>query len=328
MNFSNKIAFVFFALFVVNTTTAEQLRYRQKDDGRYLVFIENAQAQPQQYSVDFLTLDQDELVATVSEFQPSLMKGILEAELSIESLPDGLYYLDLKSDGVSVGTAKPVSLIWDNEYLTQPVQVDRRTSELLWKPSAPCLARIVAVLPSGMMMDVVSSWKFYAVQEQALKYDFIGDDGRDLRVQANLPIFAQYIPLPLTVFVQGDPDFEAYASIPLVRALELPRTPLLFELSTNADLSEDDSGVYVGSDDISITVELSGETATRLNGKRFEILIYLDGEFIHEETQNTTPYNYLLPNFNATDRSQAVTVNVLDHLGNWGAQTLIFRFAQ
>ena len=324
----NRLSLIVFALFVVSTATAEKLSYRQQDDGQYLIFIENAQSQPQQYTVELLSFDKDKPVAIVEAFQASLMKGILEAKFSPKSLPDGLYYFDLKQDGVSVDVAKPTQLIWDNEYLTQTVQVDWEKSQLRWQPPNSCLARIVAVLPSGMMMDVVSGWKFYGAEEQVLTYDFIGDDSRDLRMQPNLSIFAQYITLPLNTFVCGQPDFGAYDSAQLFRKLEIPNTPLYFELSTNADMPEDGSDVYLGSENTSITVKLSDETAERLSGKRFEVLIYLDGEFIHEEAQGTSPYTYHLPKFTSNDRPQAISVNILDYLGNWGTQTLIFQFIQ
>lgn len=317
-----------FCLIAASTLEAavEKLRYRQQSDGEWRLFIENAQEDAEQYTVELISLNKDELESTVSGFKASLMKGILEGELSTTSLPEGVYYLNLNREGVSVGGAKPTRLIWDNEYLTQSVRVDRRNSVLRWKPATPCLARIVAVLPSGMTVDVVSGWKFYSAQDQVLEYDFVGDDGRNLQAMSNLSIFAQYITLPLNTFVQGQPEFEAYASMPLFRNLELPRDPLSFEFSTNAKLLNEDTGVYRGKEDTSITVKLDAETNKRLSGKRFEILIYLDGEFVHEEAQGTSPYTYILPTFDATDRPQNISVNVLDYLGNWGTQTLTFQF--
>lgn len=326
--FSNKTIFAFFLFFVVNIAIAEKLSYRWQNDNLWRLFIEDAQGKNEQYSVELLSLEKDKPVASAGNFQESLMKGIKEANLSTESLPDGLYYFDLKRDDVSVNIARPTPLTWNNEYLTQTVQVDRRNSQLSWQPSVPCLARIIAVLPSGMLVDVVTEWAFYAAKEYALEYNFVGDDGRSIYSQANLSIFAQYIPLPLIFFVQGQPKFADYAASPLFQAIELPRIPLHFELSTNAHLIENDLGIYAGSDATSITVTLDEETAQQLSGKRFEVLIYLDGEFIHEEAQGTSPYTYRLPNFTVTDKPQAISVNVLDYLGNWGIQTLTFQFAQ
>ena len=324
----NQTVFILLALLAVNIATAEKLSCRPKEDNQWRLFIENSRSEASDYSVDVIDLNKKQPVTTINTFQPSLMKGILEANLSIDSLPEGVYSMDLKREDVSLNPNQIQSnrLTWDNEYLTQTVDVDRRTSELSWEPSVPCIGRIVAVLPSGLLLDVVTEWTFYAAEGYTLEYDFIGDDGRSLRSQANLSIFAQCIPLPTDFLIQGQPEFAEYASHPFFKSLQLPCTPLSFDLSTNADRLDGDPGLYVGLDATSITVRLEPETANQLSGKRFEVLIYLDGEFIHEEAQGTSPYTYRLPGLTDTDQAQAISVNVLDYLGNWGTQTLHFQF--
>jgi len=322
----NQTVLILFALLAVNYAAAEKLSYRLREDSQWRLFVENAKSEAEQYSVDLLDLNKKQPMRMVQTFQPSLMKGILERNLSTKGVPDGLYYMDLKRNGDSVNKTKPIPLVWDDAFLTQTVQVDRITSKLSWKPLVPCLARIIAVLPSGMLMDVVTEWTFYGVHEQIVDYNFIGDDGRTLRTQANLSIFAQYIPLPSTFFVQGQPKLSDYSAVSTFQDLKLPRTPLHFKLSTNAKLMNGDPETYLGSDTTSITVELDPQTAQQLSGRRFEVLIYLDGEFIHEEAQGASPYTYQLPELTTTDKPQAISVNVLDYLGNWGTQTLQFKF--
>jgi len=59
----------------------------------------------------------------------------------------------------------------------------------------------------------------------------------------------------------------------------------------------------------------------QIGTRRFEILIYADGTFVHEESQGVSPYTYILP-VGLSKTTKELTVNLLDYEGNWGVTTI------
>jgi len=84
------------------------------------------------------------------------------------------------------------------------------------------------------------------------------------------------------------------------------------------------ASLVVTGETLPVRVELAPADEKRLIATRFEIMLYLDGQFIHEEEDAMTPLNYAVPLAGVAPGTHLVTVNVQDYEGHIGVAHLLF----
>ena len=213
-------------------------------------------------------------------------------------IAEGIYQFSIDDEVVNLDDFE-----FSAEYQTARGELAHQTGEVSWSQRVPGAVRVLLQFPSGLTVGTIADWQAYAPGQQKIKYDFIGADGVDYRYQPNLRATVQIAPLPNDFFVQGNPETE-HSSLP----------------SDNYQLKSEIKKV-ADSDQEVLRVELTPDTLKQIGTRRFEILIYADGVFVHEESQGVSPYTYILPH-NLSTSAKQLTINLLDYEGNWGVQTI------
>jgi len=207
-------------------------------------------------------------------------------------------------------------------------EIDRRGSTVRWRTPRSSLARVNAVLNSGMRIDTIAPWHFTSNHDQFSLWDFKDRVKiKDYRDHPNLRVFVQFIPLPDYLVVVGRPPLADYAQHPLFRNLPLPAgdQELTFEVLTKSvrrvsDLPGKDLPVVKPG--TALRVRLDPRTRMRLGINRYEIMFYVDGEFLHEESEGLDPYTFLLPKLPRDSGLIYLSANMSDYNGNSGTSTI------
>ena len=286
---------------------------KDQGEGQWRFQLQGSTAPAGKYRLVVYDLLTQKKLTKLKGFQETGMKDVLVLDWDCK-LDEGIYYMQIFEGKTLVFGQSPEPLTWDEQnYETSNAELDRRYSLLRWKPSRASLSRINVALPSGLRLGEAASWRFHSNAVQEVSWDFLGEDGLHYREHPQLTPYLQSIPLPSYWFVVGQPLWESYKADDLFSALELPDTTLRFTLSE------------IEGDPSMIRVKLDPETEDYLAGRRYEVLLYLDGEFIHEESQGVNPYTYVLPENPNWQGKFPLTVNLLDYLGNWGTRSLLVK---
>jgi hypothetical protein len=250
------------------------------------------------------------------------------------ALPDaGLYQLKLKKNGEWVSLEElPMVAVPKQGFRLLGGEIDRRNQKIHFTLSTSCIFRIVATNESQMNILTLQGWKFgSAGQKIEVPWDFWdGGKVKNYWSDPSLAVVADYIPLPEGFLVAGNPDFASHRGIPLLRGLQLPADEFKFDVSLRkGDLAKEkkmilkDQLPVIEVGDF-VRVIVAPESLEILKGRRFEILYFLEGDFVHEETEGMSPSNYCLPNLGRPSGRYHLTVNIRDFNGNAGSSTVAF----
>lgn len=273
--------------------------------------IQGAKAPADVYRLIIRDLITQEKLTEVDGFQATGIEQVLVVKWAC-TLDEGLYYLQVFEGQTLVHGESAQALIWEEQaFETSNAELDRRNFAIRWQPFRASLSRTNVALPSGLRLGRATSWRFHSNTWQEVPGDFLGEDGRSYRDHPQLRPYVQSIPLPSHWLVVGQPLWESYREEALFHTIELPDNTLNFTLSA------------IDRDSSIVRIQLDPETQDYLTGRRYEVLLYLNGEFIHEESQGVNPYTYVLPENSNLQGEFQLTVNLLDYSGNWGTRTLL-----
>lgn len=245
----------------------------------------------------------------------------------------GLYQLKLKKNNEWISLEElPMVTVPKEGFRLLAGEIDRRDKKINFTLLASCIFRIVATNESQMSILTLQGWRFgSAGQKIEIPWDFWdGGKVKNYWSDPSLAVVADYIPLPEGFLVAGNPDFSTHRGIPLLRDLKLPSDEFKFDVSLRkGDLAKkkkmvlkDQLPVIEAGDYVRAIV--SRESLGILKGRRFEILYFLEGDFVHEETEGMSPSNYCLPNLGRPSGRYHLTVNIRDFNGNAGSSTVAF----
>lgn len=246
-------------------------------------------------------------------------------------LPDeGLYQLKLKdgNDWLAWGDLPAVRLPKEGFRLLAG-EIDRREKKIDFSLSTNCIFRIAATNTSQMNILTLQGWKFGAAgQKVRIPWDFWDKEKvKNYWSDPTLAVVADYLPLPEGFIVSGNPDYAVHSQLPLFRELKLPVDEFLFEVflkKGGAGEQETREKLPLMKASDYVRVIIAPESVEKLRGKRYEILYFIEGDFVHEETEGASPSNYRLPDLRRPSGQQHLTVNVRDFNGNSGSSTVAF----
>ena len=317
-----KIA-LFITFFLCGEVLGEQVAFRKVDSGELYFQIQDARENAS-YSIELVSAGGKHSISTIDDFGPTTLPKVLEASWDGD-LPEGIYYYNLLRDGEAAGSSKhPVSL--DGEMDVVFAEVERREGKLRWEIGRPAVYRLVAGMNSGAFLGQVKPWSFTDGSKSEIDWDFnFGQGVKSLAQQPGLTVYAQYFPISRGFIISGEPEVGAAGEYLSEKDQELlPNRKIAFELYVGEKEMSRPSGVrdrlpmvHAGTP---IRVKLSEQSRDYLEKARFEVLIYIDGEFIHEESQGVDPYTFVFPEVIWADGKRTLAINVLDNVGNFGAQ--------
>lgn len=301
--------------FVAGTTTTlnaqTELRWRKASDNAIKLQIQNwPQEVAPKVSLKPFLQDKD-VKATDKASKPFLLPAFEEMAVKgnwqlnnwmpdseLVGLAEGLYRFSVEGEERDDG-----ELQLPDQFQAVRAELLHQTGEVSWSQPTPGAVRVLLQFPSGLTLGTISDWQVYGPGEHTITYDFKGLDGIDYRYQPNLIATVQVASLPNDFFVVGNPVLK-HANLPSYS----------YDLQMNLKQPE-------GTDHQVLRVELTPDTLKEIGTRRFEVLIYVDGVFVHEESQGVSPYSYILPD-GITKGAKLLTVNLLDYEGNWGVHTI------
>lgn len=272
--------------------------------------------------------------ATLLQSHPvNAENGESTVNVTIRLPKTGMYQLRLKVDGgwQQIEDLPPAAIPKEGFRLTR-AEIDRRERKITLVLPVSCIFRVVATNESQMNILTLRSWRFGAAgQKVDVPWDFWdGEKVKNYFDDPSLAILADYIPLPEGFLVEGNPDFTAYRDIAQFKALQLPAQDFKFTISLRTGDPEKDpapeqrEGIPVMRAGDIVKVVVSEASLKELSGRRFEILYFVEGDFVHEETEGMSPSNYSLPDLGRPPGRCHLTVNIRDFEGNAGSSTVLF----
>lgn len=303
------------------SVSAESVSYRQLDSGVMEFQIHDGQ-EGGKYVLEL----SDAAVALppvrIEKFSWNPLTNVWEARWK-PLIKSGLFRAAVSRDGKPVFQAVELKASPLGEMKTTLAEIDRLEKELLWSTGAPAIARVIAQGSSGMALELLEPWHFSGGGRQRLSWNFRAANGVDFIAFPGLDVLVQYAPLPAGWIVIGRPGL-AKSSDLSEHLTGLPTQTFGFAVALeNRDpTTKEPSDAPILREGTLLRVTLDEPTRKLLEGRRFEILVYINGEFIHEESQGVSPYRFVFPKLEGWKGRQNLTVNVLDYEGNFGTRTL------
>jgi hypothetical protein len=230
----------------------------------------------------------------------------------------GIYLL---SDKAPVADASLLNT--PGNFQTLSAQIMHQEGTIQWQQSVPGAARVLLQSSSGLLIGSPADWMITGPGKKTVKWDGKGADGLDYRFQPGITAVVQVAELHKELLIVGDTENQAFvkSTEQLMEQLALPTTKNL-KLNCKALSSK---GVVQSACEPGggLKVEFPPETIQALRGKRYEILIYIDGVFIQEEAQGVNPYVYRIPATVASG-AKTISINLVDYEGASGIVTLPF----
>ena len=263
----------------------------------------------------------------VSDFASnSNLRGVAEGVLGKDT-PAGIYHLAVKKAETVVFEEKE-ALTFGGGMETISARPDRRSNSVSWRQPGAGLVKVVAGTASGMIFSEIAPWTLYSGGANRVDWSFTDSTGAggQFRSSTLLRTYVLFVPIPTRDLVIGPiPWNEVRSLFSKEEIAQIPDLSVEFDLKiAGLDPRAEPISVKQGTP---IRVALAPETARILEQRRYEILVYLDGEFVHEESQGITPYRYILPHVAGARGQHILTVNVLDYDGNIGAQSQTVTFS-
>ena len=252
----------------------------------------------------------------MTDFQPLDADGVWEKKGRFEGQDPGFYRLTLPNDNILEEKRTSAFLKEPGVFEVVRGQIRHAESAVVWQSARPTIARVSLQFPSGLLLAKANRWLLYPAGEQRFEMDLTADN----TLIKNHPSLSAAVQMAefhddvLLVPGSGE-DLITLADLP---EFEFPNQNLPFQVQAFSAEGEPTETLTAGG---RFRLTLAPETFQFLNGRRYEILLYLDGDFIHEESQGVSPYTYQLPT-TLPDSSSTLTINLLDYEGNWGVQSL------
>lgn len=287
------------------------------------------------YRVEIVDLIDGGTVATIGEFTGTPLKHVFEA---LWPLKEGHEILAARVVEVSKAKRLPGELEqtpghlgqieFKGEFVAVEASLKFEDSLLSWDLGRPVLARAMVATRSGLPLSTPLDWGVLTSGKGSASWNFRGEDGFDYSGNPYLVPYLQTIPLPGHWVVVGNVSWQRLKDRPQFKGLTLPDEKISFDLKAVLPSGEmraiDEKTKYEKG--MAIRFELGEASRKFMSGKRFEILIYFNGDFVHEESQGVSPYLYVLPqNLNGSGR-EIISVNVLEYGGSWGTQSFYLNF--
>jgi hypothetical protein len=303
---------------VVREDGAIEFQIHEPEAGKYTLTIEDVK--------------DGKSVATVTSFEKGAHIPVRVARLAA-GLKPGVYRFKLQRDGATVYEGGSPDPAWKGDFETTAGTFERRDSQVLWSASRPALSRVLIMSQSGAILHILKDWHFAGAGRQPLAWDYQdGEKAWNFSSYPALQVLVQSLPLPDGWLVVGQPEWKAYKSQPMFApiASRMPDSALDFGLKLEATsrqlkVNEEPRSVFFLKEGTLLKTALGESARNALEGQRYEILLYLDGEFFHEESQGIDPYTYKFPAFPQSLSPSFLTVNLLDYRGNVATRTLAIR---
>ncbi len=329
------IALLLMALGAQQVSAQEHLFYKHRSDGRIFFQLQNIQSDSS-YSVQLVDAVSSQVVAVVNGFEPGAVPKALQAEW--KPAPEllttgGLYCWSIHRDGENISPAVP-EVAMPEKFSVAQAKIKRGLDGITWTQETPSISRVFVANRSGMLVAWVKPWGFTGVGSRLASWNF-RDSGavRSYRTDSDIHAFVQRVPLGKRWIVIGDVKYtDRHAGLERFAKLALPKIPYDFILSLpGAKLADGKRGspdaVYHARAGMPVRVSLDQVSKKKMGGRRFEILLFLNGEFIHEEAQGVDPYTFILPEFTDVSGKHHFTVNIIDYHGNIASKTVALHFA-
>lgn len=260
-----------------------------------------------------------------------------------DKLPAGdvfLYVIEAKTKDGKKATYNQAKETGGIEVKTLEYTLDKETGEVEYVLPKTCMIRLRAGLKDGMFAKTILDWKPSTAGRHAFTWDGMDSSGRmyllkrrdlDLRLTCyTLPANTIITTGAVTAFESANNPSETkledrdrlwatkgkyfhYKHDP--RICHQPRFKVLFPSSR---VKTENNDIPIVSGIVPLRVELDRRDARHLTNTRFEIMLFVDGVFIYEIEEGSSPFTF---NWNTKGYAKGphiVTVNLVgydDHIG-------------
>ncbi len=309
----------------------ENLFYKHTSDGGIFFQLQNTEPDST-YKVQLLDAISGETIATVDGFKKGAVPKALKVEWKPNKKINAVCHWRVLCDGKNISPPVPQVAMPEKFHVT-PGKIKRILQGITWSQNAPSISRVFVANRSGMLIAWAKPWSFSGVGSHLTPWNF-KDVGsvRSYRADSDIHAFVQTVPLGKRWIIIGDVKFDdQYSAAELFSKIALPKIPYDFNLSLpGAKIAVGKEGnsnaVYHAHSGMPVRVSLDKASKEKMGGRRFEILLFLNGEFIHEEAQGVDPYTFILPMFPGVTGKHHFTVNIIDYHGNIASKTLAMQF--
>jgi hypothetical protein len=188
-------------------------------------------------------------------------------------------------------------------------------------------SRTIEITATGLAFDGKTGLISYTLPEDALVRIRVGlrDGGPLLRTLVDLEeqkkgthtiVWDQYDQSG-KILLGINPDTAVIVACykPVDNALQ--KTPEM-TLSFPQAVIHPDSGIPIVKDNFPIRVEIADKDKARLTKAKFEVSIYVDGVFVVEDEEGTSPFTYQLNTQGINNGRHMITVNIISYSGEIG----------
>jgi FlgD Ig-like domain len=232
-------------------------------------------------------------------------------------------------------TYDPSSVDDGVEVKTRRFTFDDKTGQLSYTLPRPCMVRVRAGLLNGPMMRTLLDWEPQLAGPHDINWNGLDDSsGVKLMEHPDLNINLVAYALPLNVILvgqdSGDVDPKSANATPTSKnrsrragdylhascdpsTCHEPRFSIGFPRSM--DVADN---VPVVSGKTPLRIDIAPADAAYMISKRFEVMLYVDGIFVFEEEDGTSPLTYQWDTSTLVPGKHQVTVNIMsydDHVG-------------
>jgi hypothetical protein len=300
-------------------SSASQIFWSEAGSGKVKVQVQNFAGDVPPSLRAYALSDREAEPVKVPELKAMGEVGFWETPVwDVSQVKPGIYFL-----GESAPAAAWDPLDSQGGFKTTGAEILHQEGIIKWKQAVPGATRVLLQSSSGLMIGSPSGWVITGAGDASVKWNGKGDDGVDYRFQPSISAVVQIAEFHKELLVVGDATNGAFAesSKKLVESLALPpATNLAFSCKALSPEGVPQKACEPGG---ALKVELPAATSGILQGKRFEILIYVDGVFVHEESQGVNPYVYRIPS-SVPGSSKTISINLVDYEGASGIVTLPF----
>ncbi len=247
-----------------------------------------------------------------------------------------LYVIEVMDKDGTVLEYNPVDETSGKEAKTIEFTYDNKTGKTEYVLPKTCMVRLRAGLTGGMLATTIMDWQPQIAGRHSLTWD--GKDTSGLlslsrHPELSLNLTCYRLPENTILFRKEVVPFSANISKEVLKKrktiwstekkyLHYRHNPVLcheprFSVTfPNSKTSDDGTPVLL--DSAPVRVEIDKRDKNNLIDKRFEIMLYVDGVFIFEMEEGTSPFTFNWNTQGAAKGPHVLTVNVMsydDHIG-------------
>jgi hypothetical protein len=256
----------------------------------------------------------------VPQFKAMSVEGFWETgEWNTSNIQTGVYILAIK-----LPDSKKSLLDSPGNFQTIQAEILHNEAKISWIQTTPGAVRVLVQGASGLAIGAPSGWMICGMGKQSVSWDGKGADGVDYSFQPNITAVVQVAEFHKDLLVIGETTTQNFieSTKSVMSSLGLPPGKNL-KINCKA-ISAKGKALPACEAGGALSVQLPPETMQALLGKRFEILVYVDGTFVQEESQGVNPYLYRIPN-DVSAGAKTISINIMDYQGGWGVATLPFK---